>query len=540
MATINPDTGVFSLGMGFNSLLGRSVPNTAIDTTTKKIRTIDSVDLEYLVITQRSQLRDFLNISAGMHVGFLLGSADSRVNFEERFEINDYNFYCAAKLTLRTISEGLTSSPLLSDAIDGANGDPHEFKRVYGDEFISDTVFGGELLLLIEVRLKDSSHRNTLAVGFDAGGLVFHGSADVARGAEKLQAFSSITARVHSRGLLEDLPDPADVNAAKTYILDFPKRLKADIAEKQKRGQEQTLLQVETTSYTQARNKPSGLTFLTLDKERQFLDRTMKLRDEALQLSASTSFALAHPFMFEIFNRDEVGRISNQSKQLVQELFDRAAYVYNNLELPVEAEPVIPQNPLIQKLPDKITFRMQVNLWVWFLPSLPFPFNVPPFDHVFPFAFNLGNNNIEVGSWQWAGDTRYPNLEIRGITVRDLACELGRFSPETLGLEYMAHLDGIADTEWTQAPGTLDRGARVEGVAFRLSGFLASEYTVQYVGYTGMVYDFLPAGRMQDPNIAGRTTGIFQDGQFCGTRGKGNPLQALAITIVRRSPSGVI
>lgn len=164
MATIDPDTGAFSLGTWFNSILGHSVPNTAIDTTAKKVRTIDSMDLEYLVITERSQLRDFLNISAGMHVGFRLGSADSRVNFAEKFEINDYNFYCAAKLTVRTISEGLTSSPLLSSAIEGVHGDIHQFKRVYGDEFISDRVFGGELLLLIEVRLTSFNVLNQRAL----------------------------------------------------------------------------------------------------------------------------------------------------------------------------------------------------------------------------------------------------------------------------------------------------------------------------------------------------------------------------------------
>jgi len=90
-----------------------------------------------------------------------------------------------------------------------------------------------------------------------------------------------------------------------------------------------------------------------------------------------------------------------------------------------------------------------------------------------------------------------------------------------LQLEYMAHLANFGDTRWTAAGsfcGTRGQRRQVEGVAFRLSGQVASHYKLKYRA-----------------NLAGTglTAYSTENGQFIGTRGQSRRLEGFEISIER-------
>lgn len=113
----------------------------------------------------------------------------------------------------------------------------------------------------------------------------------------------------------------------------------------------------------------------------------------------------------------------------------------------------------------------------------------------------------------WAG-TKGQSRRLEGIQV-DIPAEWR----DRLGLQYMAHLQGIGDTQWVSSGtflGTRGQSRRVEGLAFRLTGPDAANYDVYYKVHLEGIGD----------------TGVFADGQFAGTRGQSRRLEAVIISIV--------
>ena len=118
----------------------------------------------------------------------------------------------------------------------------------------------------------------------------------------------------------------------------------------------------------------------------------------------------------------------------------------------------------------------------------------------------------------WAG-TKGQSRRLEGIQV-DIPAEWR----DRLGLQYMAHLQGIGDTQWVSSGtflGTRGQSQRVEGLAFRLTGPDAANYDVCYKVHLKSIGD----------------TGVFANGQFAGTRGQSRRLEAVIISIVPKSPT---
>jgi uncharacterized protein YjdB len=89
-----------------------------------------------------------------------------------------------------------------------------------------------------------------------------------------------------------------------------------------------------------------------------------------------------------------------------------------------------------------------------------------------------------------------------------------------LGMQYMAHLEGTADTGWYtdgQFCGTRGQSRRLEGFAIKLTGKHASEFTVQYMAHLQGTAD----------------TSWYSDGQFCGTRGESRRVEGICVKILK-------
>jgi hypothetical protein len=63
--------------------------------------------------------------------------------------------------------------------------------------------------------------------------------------------------------------------------------------------------------------------------------------------------------------------------------------------------------------------------------------------------------------------------------------------------------------------GTKGRSLRIEGLAFKLAGTCASQYTIEYQCHISGYGD----------------SGVMSDGEFCGTRGQSRRIEAVLVNI---------
>ena len=106
----------------------------------------------------------------------------------------------------------------------------------------------------------------------------------------------------------------------------------------------------------------------------------------------------------------------------------------------------------------------------------------------------------------------------KGIGVEAFSVTPGWPWPTCLALETMAHVPGVGDTGWLEAPariGTVGASKFIEGVAFRLSGACANQYAIKYNCH---LKDLGDQTMMSSPDL-------------CGTRGQGRPLEAFVVYI---------
>jgi uncharacterized protein YjdB len=133
----------------------------------------------------------------------------------------------------------------------------------------------------------------------------------------------------------------------------------------------------------------------------------------------------------------------------------------------------------------------------------------PPAFYLNVHVQDAGDSTVRPG--EWAGTKgQSKRLEAFWITKNNL--------PDCLTIKYMAHVEGIGDMGYVNAPsvmGTTGRSLRVEGVAFKLAGSCAAQYTIEYQCH---IQDF-------------GDSGVMSDGEYCGTRGQSRRIEALRVNI---------
>ena len=143
---------------------------------------------------------------------------------------------------------------------------------------------------------------------------------------------------------------------------------------------------------------------------------------------------------------------------------------------------------------------------------------VPSFREAVEFQLlvhSAGIGDVAYRDGQWAG-TRGQSRSLEGFQV-----DLDQPTPQ-LGLQYMAHLEGIGDTGWVPAGsfiGTRGQSRRLEGFAISLTGPESAYYDVVYSAHVQNIGD----------------VGEYRNGQFIGTRGQGLRLESMIVRIVPKS-----
>ena len=123
---------------------------------------------------------------------------------------------------------------------------------------------------------------------------------------------------------------------------------------------------------------------------------------------------------------------------------------------------------------------------------------------------NIGDQQFKLG--EWAG-TKGENRRLEGFEISNLNAGLK--------LEYMAHLQGSGDTEWTSDfVGTRGFSRRLEGFAIRMTGASADNWSVKYKAHLQNTGD----------------TESVMDGTFVGTRGQSRYVEAIFVEIVPKRP----
>jgi len=143
------------------------------------------------------------------------------------------------------------------------------------------------------------------------------------------------------------------------------------------------------------------------------------------------------------------------------------------------------------------------------------PVESPPHATLICHVQNKGDVTHSLG--EWAG-TKGQNMRLEALSVVDL--------PAGVKLLGMAHVQDVGDTPWIELGqpdhflGSKGKGRRMEGLALKLEGpdGLPSTFGVRYRGHFAKVGD----------------SEWCQDGDFCGSRGKGLGAQAVLIEFFSR------
>ena len=124
------------------------------------------------------------------------------------------------------------------------------------------------------------------------------------------------------------------------------------------------------------------------------------------------------------------------------------------------------------------------------------------------------------------GDRLFNHDEFAGtrgqaLRIEGFAIEIEPSIPG-LSLEYMAHIEGIGDTPWTQEGqflGHRGAGKRLEGFAIRLTGDGANQYNIYYVAHIENMGD----------------SSVCFNGDYCGTRGQGLRVEGIKVWLQKKA-----
>lgn len=129
--------------------------------------------------------------------------------------------------------------------------------------------------------------------------------------------------------------------------------------------------------------------------------------------------------------------------------------------------------------------------------------------------FLVAKLDFAVSPDQWLGSSGQ-GIQLTSLSVKPAPTSLATPWPSCLTLKYMAHVAGIGDTGWYDAPSFIQGG--LEGVAFKLDGACAASYAVEYQCHVQGIGD---VALMSGPS-------------FCGTRGQSRRLEAVKLTVRKR------
>jgi hypothetical protein len=193
------------MGAGYNSFNAR-IPRDAIQNEATKELPYVHVDSYFQKVESFTHLASLLglNASASLSTGFFSVGLDVRLMSQSSFTSTD--LFCLFNVSVRTTRQILNGGQFTSGAADASRGTQVDFFKGFGDSFISEMEFGGDLFAMLSVHTETKERREELAESIQTGIGLFKAKAELYRMFEEMSYSKNVSLRmIQTGGQIQDV-----------------------------------------------------------------------------------------------------------------------------------------------------------------------------------------------------------------------------------------------------------------------------------------------------------------------------------------------
>lgn len=246
---------------------------------------------ELTLIEDAYKFRESLTVTASASFKSFGGKASARMQMYSSLNIDSYNVFLIARVSVVNVTEILGDVALKDVAkkewLNEPNGNMRKnFCQVYGDTYVSAVTRGGELFVVFEfaATTKEEQNRLRIILSGSAGG--FSASLDLEKSITEISKHTTTKIQIHRDGGQGDLPEP---ELAK--ILELVRTFPAQVSENP------VPIFFETQLYSRIPD-PTHINLEAVDAERRIEDLA-KARDEILQRKRDLKIVQNHLDLFD-------------------------------------------------------------------------------------------------------------------------------------------------------------------------------------------------------------------------------------------------
>lgn len=306
-------------------------------------------------VTSQSQLADCLGVSAAISAKaniLNVGTSNSNLiaNFASQVSNTRYYSYFLIQFSVRNSEVSIQDPKLIDSAIQLLeSGKSEDFRRRFGDEFITGSVKGGRFIAFIKVKNDTEEERIKLSNQFNN---------NLSGNNINVNASLDINAKSSMSNFFKSVSSIAEVEVYQQAISPYsqPRNIQEvfsclDAFQKQMEEGKFVNYQVRLIDY-HTLELPSNAQLIDINRQQQYIENTLQYRSEYLTQLNDIKYVLENNNKFEKFNISNLTDIEKRIRQKVQQIDKTIQECVNS---PYSFTEVNFQEDIIEfKLPERI------------------------------------------------------------------------------------------------------------------------------------------------------------------------------------------
>lgn len=435
---------------------------------------------ELTLVEDEYHYRKSLTITASASFKGWGGKASARMQVYQSLNIDSYNVFLVARVSVVNLTQTLGDVVLRDDARKEWLNEPDGKKRknfchVYGDTYVSAVTSGGELFVVFEFSANTKEEQDKLKISLSGSTGGFSASLDLEKSITEISKHTMTKVLIHRDGGQGDLPSP-NLTEILELVRTFPTQV----------GQHPVPIFFETQLYSRVPD-PTHINLEALEAERRIEDMA-KARDALLQRKRDLRVIGKHLDLFDELDAgtvaSEISRVDTSLVTIERGAEDVARERYD--PLPKADYPTIQD---FSELPVAIDGKL-----------------VPAEIRMVGLVGGVGvDTSVDGHAGEWVGD---------GIQFRNFSLDCPSIPDEEARFEYLIHYADWGDKGWYPEPEQTPQHFH-EAIAIKLTGPKASQYSVAY----------------QVKRFGSNATYYGRDGTLAGLRGQRMRIAGIRVTV---------
>ncbi len=263
-----------------------------------------------------------VNASASLRLGF--GSGSAKAAFVSQQEVNSYSVFCVVSVSVRNATKAMRDVTLNSSALKLVSS-PMQFRKKYGDRFVSAISSGGEFYAILRISTQTQEEKANVAASIRAKGLTWNASAGFKQTLESINTSYDMSAWVMQTGGSE-LAVPVDQKSMMDRALNFPLQVKGSAFP----------YSVELMDYQAV--APAGYNPIRMQEQMNHLNVMSGYLYNYQDRLADIDYILMHPDEFSQFDRSALMKERDKFGTAADEIYAAAGICfddYNHCSIPL-------------------------------------------------------------------------------------------------------------------------------------------------------------------------------------------------------------